>query len=294
MKSNDCPKRIGSYQIERRIPKVVGSNMQAYAARLGLWRPRAKRFVLTTMDPQRAKDPAFVDQFIAAAGVALLLRHPNIVTATALAHDAAHGWFLATEAVDGLDLQRLLEKGPLPISTALYVAGEMLRGLAFAHRLAIPGQGSPGVVHGALSPANVFLAWDGAVKVSNTGLQRVTWNRDAVVMVETISRYMSPEQLRAAPIDGRSDLFSVGALLWEMLTGRPLFGGPNVQAVLAAIDHGPISSPREHRREIPDDVCQVVMQLLARDPAQRCGARDACRALDATAGRPHPLHPAWD
>jgi eukaryotic-like serine/threonine-protein kinase len=284
MKSNDSPKRIGSYRIERRIPKVVGSNTQTYVARLGLWRPRAERFTLTTIEPRRATDRAFVDQFLAAAGVALRLRHPNIIAATTLAHDAAHGWFLAMEAVAGWDLQQLLEKGPLPVSTALYVASEMLRALAFAHRLAIPGQAAPGLVHAALSPDNVFLAWDGAVKVSNTGLARVTWNRDAAVMVEPISRYMSPEQLRAAPIDGRSDMFSVGAMLWEMLTGRPLFGGATVEAVLAAIDHGPIVSPRELRPELPADVCHVVMRLLARDPGQRSG--DACKALSATAGGP--------
>jgi serine/threonine protein kinase len=283
MKSNDGPKRIGSYQIERRIPKVVGSNMQTYVARLGLWRPRAERFTLTTIEPRRATDAAFVDQFLAAAGVALRLRHPNIIAATTLAHDAAHGWFLAMEAVSS-NLQQLLDKGPLPVSAAIYVASEMLRGLAFSHRLAIPGQASLGLVHAALSPANVFLTGDGAVKVSNTGLQRVTWNRDAVVMVDAISRYMSPEQIRGAPLDGRSDMFSVGAMLWEMLTGRPLFGGATVQAVLAAIDHGPIGSPRELRPELPAEVCQVVMRLLARDPGQRSG--DACKSLSATAGGP--------
>jgi eukaryotic-like serine/threonine-protein kinase len=281
MKSNDSPRRIGSYQIERRIPKVVGSNVQTYVARLGLWRPRAERFTLTTIEPRRATDAAFVDQFLAAAGIALRLRHPNIIAATTLGHDAAHGWFLAMEAVSST-LQQILDKGPLPVSTAIYVASEMLRGLAFSHRLTIPGQDSPGLMHAALSPDNVFLTRNGAVKVSNTGLQRVTWNRDAVMMVDTISRYMSPEQVRGTQLDGRSDMFSVGALLWEMLTGRPLFGGATVEAVLTAIDHGPIVSPRELRPELPADVCQVVMRLLARDPSERSG--DACKALSATAG----------
>jgi serine/threonine protein kinase len=282
MKRNDCPKRIGSYQIERRLPSAVGSNMQMYAARHGLWRAQ-ERFTITTIEPRRAKEPEFVDQFIAAASVALLLRHPNIIAAKALAFDAVHGWFLATEAVDGHDLQHLLNQGALPVSAAIYIASEMLQALSFSHGLAVPGQGSPGLVHGTLSPANVFVARDGTVKLSNTGLARVTWNHDAVMIVESVSRYMSPEQVRGAPVDGGSDLFSVGAMLWEMLTGRPLFSGANVEAVLTAIDRGPIVSPREVRPELPEDVCHVVMRLLARDPAERCGGRDARRVFGATA-----------
>ena len=281
MKRNDCPKRIGSYQIERRIPRPVGSNMQQYAARYGLWRAR-ERFTITTIEPRRAKEREFVDRFITAAGVALLLRHPNILAAKALAFDATHGWFLVTEEVDGGDLRQLLQRGPLPVAIAIYVASEMLRALAFVHGLPVPGQAPPGLVHGALTPENVFVARDGTVKLSNTGLARVAWNPDAVMMVTSVSRYMSPEQVRGVPVDGRSDLFSVGAMLWEMLSGRPLFAGANAQAVLTAIERGPIVSPREVRPELPEDVCDVAMRLLARDPGERCGGHDARRAFGAT------------
>jgi eukaryotic-like serine/threonine-protein kinase len=293
MKSMACPKRIGSYQIERRIPAALGCNLLRYAARCGRW--TRERFTLTTIEPRRAHEREFVDQFLAAAGLALLLRHPNIIAAKALAFDAAHGWFLVTEAVDGQDLQQLLHQGPLPVSVAIYVASEMLRGLAFSHRLSVPGQVAPGLVHGALTPSNVFVARDGSVKLSNNGLERVSWNPHAVMTVESVLRYMSPEQVRGAPADDGSDLFAVGAMLWEMLTGRPLFGGVNVGAVLAAIDRGPIVSPRAVRPELPEDVCHVVMRLLARDPAERCGVSDARKAFSAEGSRPYekPEPPLW-
>jgi serine/threonine protein kinase len=171
----------------------------------------------------------------------------------------------------------------------------MLQGLAFSHRLSVPGQAAPGLVHGALTPANVFVARDGAVKLSNTGLERVSWNPHAVMTVESVLRYMSPEQVRGAPANDGSDLFSVGVMLWEMLTGRPLFSGANVGAVLAAIDGGRIVSPRAVRPELPEDVCHVVMQLLARDPAERCGVSDARKAFGAEGSPPYakPEPPLW-
>src|SRR5690606_7266145 len=133
---------------------------------------------------------------------------------------------LVMELVDGIDLASLLRTGALPLPVALFVTCEVLRGLGHAHDLPASEDSVRGLVHRDVSPSDVLIGWDGAVKVSDFGLAkaRATTEASASLWVKGKPAYISPEQARGAALDGRSDLFSVGVMLWEMICGARLFG----------------------------------------------------------------------
>jgi len=163
----------------------------------------------------------------------------------------------------------------------IFVIGEVLRGLGYAHDLPA-GNDMHGVVHRDVSPHNVLLSWDGSVKVSDFGIAkaRAASEATASVFIKGKPAYMSPEQANGQPLDGRSDLFAVGVMLWEMLTGRRLFVGEDTRATLAAVLFGQIPKPRQLRSEIPKDLEKVVMKLLERElPARYATAELALADL---------------
>jgi serine/threonine protein kinase len=152
----------------------------------------------------------------------------------------------------------------------IFVIGEMLRGLGFAHDLP-SGSGMRGIVHRDVSPHNVLLSWEGAVKVSDFGIAkaRALSDASASLFIKGKPAYMSPEQANGQRLDGRSDLFAVGVMLWEMLVGQRLFVAEDTRATLAAVLFGQIPRPRTVRPEVPKDLERVTMTLLERDLSAR-------------------------
>jgi len=141
-----------------------------------------------------------------------------------------------------------------------------------------------GVVHRDISPHNVLLSWEGAVKVSDFGIAkaRAASEATASAFIKGKPAYMSPEQANAEPLDGRSDLFAVGIMLWEMMVGQRLFVAEDTRATIAAVLFGQIPRPRTVRPEAPRDLERVVMRLLERDVATRYAtAEDAIADLMA-------------
>jgi serine/threonine protein kinase len=184
-----------------------------------------------------------VQMFIREAQILGRLMHPNIVSVLDLERDADGQLFLVMEYVEGVDLGKLLDSGPLPHSVVIFIAAGILSGLGHAHRSS-SDQGRLDVVHRDLSPHNVLLSWEGGVKVA--------------------------EQ----PLDDRSDLFAVGIMLWEMLTGERC----------AASQHDALVRPSLIRPVAPD-LEAVVMRLLARDPSRSYPSAEAARqALTACRG----------
>ena len=146
-----------------------------------------------------------------------------------------------------------------------------------------------GIVHRDVSPHNVLLSWEGAVKVSDFGIAkaRAASEATASVFIKGKPAYMSPEQANGQPLDGRSDLFAVGVMLWEMLVGRRLFVGEDTRATLAAVLFGQIPRPRSLRGDVPKDLERVVMKLLERDlPARYATAEEAIAELLECADAP--------
>lgn len=215
------------------------------------------------------------------------LNHPHIATVFGL-HDAGDVRFIAMEFVAGEDLAERMARGPVPIDEACTIARQIADALESAHET--------GVVHRDLKPANVKLLPDGRVKVLDFGLAKAvdpgTGSAVDLALSPTMTSagtipgvimgtagYMSPEQARGRPVDRRADLWALGVIIWEMLTGRRLFTGETATDIIAAVVRGPIDFDL-----LPDGTPPAVLRLLrrclARDPAERLrSAGDAALEL---------------
>jgi serine/threonine protein kinase len=241
----------------------------------------SRRVAIKRVLPGYSDSPAFAQMFVAEAQISSRLQHPNIVSVLDFDRDADGRLFLVMELVDGRDLDALASSGPLPFPVVIYVIGEVLRGLGHAHDLPSTTE-LRGIVHRDVSPHNVLLSWEGAVKVSDFGIAKARQASEATasVFIKGKPAYMSPEQANGQSLDGRSDLFAVGVMLWEMLVGRRLFVGEDTRATLASVLFGQIPRPRSLRPEIPKDLERVTMKLLERDlPARYATAEQAIHDL---------------
>jgi len=248
----------------------------------------SRRVAIKRVLPGFSDNEAFAKMFVDEAQISSQLVHPNIVSVLDFDRDAEARLFLVMELVEGKDLAALLETGLLPIPLVLHVVAELLRGLGYAHDLPV-GTHVRGVVHRDVSPHNVLLSWAGEVKVSDFGIAkaRAASEATASVFIKGKPSYMSPEQANGQPLDGRSDLFAVGIMLWEMLVGRRLFVGTDTRSTLAAVLFGQIPRPRSLRGEIPKDLERVTMKLLERDlPARYATAEEAIADLLECADAP--------
>jgi hypothetical protein len=179
-------------------------------------------------------------------------------------------FFLVMELIKGVDLRTLIRSGPLPIAVSTFVAGEVLRGLDYAHSMEHDGRRSC-IVHRDISPHNIMLSWQGAVKVVDFGIAKA-------IEGSMVSRsgslkgkvsYMSPEQVHGKQIDGRSDLFALGIVLYEILSNSRLFVGKTDAETLSLLLTKPFPRCRELNPEVPEDLDAVVMRLLERDRNRR-------------------------
>jgi eukaryotic-like serine/threonine-protein kinase len=252
----------GRYRIERKLGS--GGMAEVYLAEdeeLG------RKVALKILNERHARDEQFVERFKREARNAASLSHPHIVRI----YDRGQfdeTYYIAMEYLDGPTLKELLvRKGPTPPLTAIKFAREILSALAEAHR--------HDIVHRDIKPHNVIVSPDWNVKVTDFGIARsgASQMTEAGSIVGT-AQYLSPEQARGKPVDQRSDLYSVGIVLYEMLTGTVPFTGD--AAVEIAMKHlSNIPEPPSTRREgISPDLDAVVMRALAKDPEQRYASAD--------------------
>jgi serine/threonine-protein kinase len=236
-----------------------------------------RRVAIKRVLPHLAEIPAFARMFVAEARLAARLSHPNIVSVLDFTRDPDDRLLLVMEYVDGTDLASLLARAPLPDGLAIYVAVEALRALAYAHDRVEPDAGeggARGVIHRDISPQNLLLSYEGAVKVADFGLARV--RAASGVLSETVRgkpSYMAPEQMSGEPLDGRCDLYAVGVMLWEMLARRPLFLGTAKEIIAQALFKD-VPTPTWARPGVPEDLERVTMTLLARDRDARYPTAD--------------------
>lgn len=236
----------------------------------------SRKVAIKRVLPGYSDNPQFSNMFIAEARISSRLVHPNIVSVLDFDRDLENRLFLVMELVDGKDLDALLQTGPLPPSAVIHIIAEMLRGLGYAHDLPGAADGMRGVVHRDVSPHNVLLSWEGAAKVSDFGIAKAREASEATasVFIKGKPAYMSPEQANGEPLDGRSDLFAVGIMLWEMLVGRRLFTGGDTRSTLAQVLFGQIPKPRGQRSDVPKDLERICMKLLERAPNARYRAAE--------------------
>ena len=225
--------------------------------------------------------------FIDEAKVSVALQHANITRIYDFGK-IVNNYFIAMECVDGKDVRNLLRKLArrreyLPIEFAAYIAHQACRGLAYAHAKRDVDGKPYGIVHRDMSPANILVSYEGDVKIADFGIAKAELNSgttDAGTLKGKFE-YMSPEQARGEDIDGRSDLFSLGIVLHEMLTGRRLFKGDGNAASLEKIKTGDIPAPSQVNQRVPKALDDIVMRALARDRTERyASAQEMQKALE--------------
>jgi serine/threonine protein kinase len=270
---------LGKYRLDQRLGG--GGMAEVFLASTIGAEGFSRRVAIKRVLPGFSDNPAFAQMFIGEAQLSSRLVHPNIVSVLDFDRGPDGGLFLVMELVDGKDLDALNSSGHVPVPVVIFTIAEVLRGLGYAHDLPI-GTEMRGIVHRDVSPHNVLLSWEGAVKVSDFGIAkaRSASSATASIFIKGKPAYMSPEQANGQSLDGRSDLFAAGIMLWEMLVGRRLFVGEDTRSTLAAVLFGQVPRPRSIRGDIPKDVERVVMKLLERDlPARYTTAEEAIHDL---------------
>ncbi|HEY4243495.1 MAG TPA: protein kinase [Kofleriaceae bacterium] len=269
--------------------KLIGSGGMAevyLATRVGVegWE---KTVAIKRILVEQSVRPDYVEMFRAEATIVAALNHPNIVAVFDFDRDEENQLFLAMEFVDGKDLRALAATGPVPASLVIYMAMQIASGLGYAHELP-SGNAVRGVVHRDMSPHNVLLSWSGDVKVSDFGIAKVRTHTQVTGTGHARGKvaYMAPEQGKGEAIDGRADLFALGVIMWELLTGERLFAAESDHATIARVMSRTIPPPSA-TAAVPPDLQAIVMRLLERDRDARFPrAADVIAALVACADAP--------
>jgi serine/threonine-protein kinase len=232
----------------------------------------------------------FVQMFLDEARISAAFSHPNIGQVFDLGLEDGE-LYLAMEFLPGQNLEQVLMAAsrvrPLPIGFAARVARDVCLGLHYAHHFTAPSGRKVAVVHRDMAPRNVMITYDGVVKVIDFGIAKAKGRiaRTHVGMVKGTSGYMSPEQVRGLDLDGRSDLFTAGVLLHEMLCGRRLFDTADEEAMMRQIANADIEPPRALNPDVPEALNAVVMRALAKEPARRFSTgREMAKAIEAAVG----------
>ncbi|OJT24540.1 hypothetical protein BO221_15430 [Archangium sp. Cb G35] len=265
---------LGKYQLVSKL--ATGGMAEVYLARADGPMGFTKALVVKRILPHLAEDPQFVEMFIAEARLAARLDHPNIVQIFDFG-DADGTWFLAMEYIDGLNLRVLAKRAravevPLPPACCARIIASACEGLAFAHDSRDPELGVPlGLIHRDISPDNILVSHQGAVKVVDFGIAKAAdqGHRTQTGVIKGKLAYMPPEQLRGAPLDRRVDVYALGIVLYELLTGHKPFDATTEASMVQAILHEPFIPAEERQPDLPVALRSILERALAKDRDQR-------------------------
>ncbi len=288
----ELPTTFGKYYLTEKL--ATGGMAEIYLAKL-IGPGGFERFVvIKQILPKLSGQRHFVDLFVAEAKTLVTLAHGNIVPVYELGV-VDDTYFIAMDYIDGPTLYRLTEimarrEARMEPAVAAWIAARILDGLDYAHRK------GEGVIHRDLSPRNVMLSRDGDVKIVDFGIAVTLGDGSADESHQSAPTgsfpYMSPEQVRRDPLTPQTDLFTVGVLFWEMLTGTRLFARSDADATLQAVLRGEIALPSSVRSEVPARLDELAMRALERDQTARwatagemlAALNKYLYALDATPG----------
>ena len=242
--------------------------------------------VLKRIRPELYADAQYREMLIEEAQLAMSLHHSNLVEVLDVG-EANGRYFLVLELVDGWTLHQIMRRArdagmPLPPELAVYIVGELCRALAYAHARAEGGQPLE-IVHRDVCPNNVLISMHAEVKLTDFGIAkaRTRTAHTKVGMIKGKPAFMSPEQTRAEVLDARSDLFSVGTVLFALLTDKLPFPGPSDQELLIQVSNADVPSPDKLKPELPKELCKLVLKAMAKKRENRfASAQEMMAALE--------------
>lgn len=246
----------------------------------GFRRPVALKKIL----PQFVAREDFQKMFIDEARICASLTHANLVQIFDFDRAPDGNYYLTMELIEGVDLRRLVETispKPIPPTLALFITSEVLKGLAYAHERVVRGEHLR-LIHRDVTPSNILLSWAGEVKLSDFGLAKARARLSATQpgIVKGKFSYLAPEQLEGPDIDHRVDIFSLGVVLWEMLTGERLYWAENDAGTIKKLLELTPTPPSRICKDVPKELDAIVLSMLSRSPAGRPqSAREALRRI---------------
>jgi eukaryotic-like serine/threonine-protein kinase len=264
--------KFGQYELLELI--AVGGMAEVFKGRVVAAEGFEKLVAIKRILPDLAEDERFVKMLLTEARIHSALSHRNIVQIHDLGISEDGQYFIVLEFVDGYDLRMITEQLAatgeiIPEVLSLHIASELAQGLHFAHELK-GDDGQPlGLIHRDVTPSNVLISLAGEVKLSDFGLAKRRHDRSVVGSLKGNLSYMSPEQALQAPLDRRTDIFSLGAVLFELLTGRRLREITDEVAGWSHVASGVVPSVRSLRPDLPPTIEGLLDRALAADPNQR-------------------------
>lgn len=259
------------------VRKIADGGMGSlYEAVLHGPRGFEKTVALKTILESYSNDEQFVDQFIGEAKLVADLVHQNICQVYQLGR-VGQRYFIAMEYIGGVNLRQFMDRHRerqlrLPPELGTFIISRVCRGLEYAHGKRDRRGERLGVVHRDISPGNIMISAEGEVKLTDFGVAKARNQmrhlQEGQVRVGKLA-YMSPEQARFERTDGRSDLFSLGVVMFELLTGQRLFGADTSEQTLANVQHKPVPPPRSLNPDIPEGVERILVKTLERDVERR-------------------------
>ncbi|WP_426756129.1 serine/threonine protein kinase [Myxococcus sp. Y35] len=282
--------RIGKYEVVTQLS--VGGMAELFLGFTSGPGGFRKFVVIKRVLPDARDNAQFERMFLDEARITAAFNHPNIAQVFDLGQED-DGLYLAMEFIAGQNLNQitgacLRRKEQLPLGFTLSVARDVCMALHYAHTYTSPSGAPSPVIHRDVAQKNIMVTYDGVVKLLDFGIAKAkdSLERTNVGTVKGTTGYMSPEQVRGDTLDGRSDLFSVGVMMHELITGARLFAGKNERDEMMKILEAPVPWPSHVAPHVPEEVSKVVMQALERSREKRFATgRDMARAIEAAAGK---------
>jgi serine/threonine protein kinase len=274
------PVPFGPYYLMGLIAR--GGMAEVYRAKMRereAWPPGHDRnggrlLAIKVMRPQLAREARFVDMFNREAQLAIVLKNRCIVETIEVGR-IDHRHYITMEYIGGRDLTQLLRRCQetnqrIPVPHAVYIAARIAEGLAFAHSLTDSAARGLNIVNRDVSPSNVRLSYDGDVKLLDFGIAQALMKFTSEIgVLKGKFSYMSPEQIRGMPLDARTDIFSAGIILHEMLTTEKLFRGDTEFALMEKVRKADVPPPSGFNRRVTPELDAITLKALARDVADR-------------------------
>jgi eukaryotic-like serine/threonine-protein kinase len=248
--------QVGRYD----ILEIIGTGANGRVARAH--DPMISRLVAIKLFPKELAKSEARQRFIQEARVVGQLSHPSIITVHDMGIDeASQTPYLVMEYLEGQPLDRILDKGTIPLPKACAWAAEVACALGVAHK--------KGVIHGDVKPANVFISDDGRLKLMDFGMARLASRDSGATPLLGTPAYWCPEQIVGKPQDARSDLFSLGIVLYEMVTGKRPFDAESLQGICSRVLSSTPLPPSQGNPSVPAAFDAVIARCLAKDPSAR-------------------------